>query len=261
MEASLFDSLHLKRVRAGCCWLLAIVTALYLATYALYVFIISDIIYQTTVLPLILETLLQVFGYLFYWVGFGYLIYAFLRFSKKEAMTVAAIYAAASLLRTFLGFVVYGFIVAFPTWNSFSQFYLGELIFTVIMDLCQAALVYLFVYLCARSVLSKQPQLEVARSGGVFGFCYPCKELFSRRNPLYLLCLEAALLPSAISLLSRLYFDLAIGGMPNSISEILVMLIYYFSDIAAIAVAYFIILLIQNRLFLAQQELQRELSE
>jgi hypothetical protein len=58
----------------------------------------------------------------------------------------------------------------------------------------------------------------------------PFEKLFSRANPLQVCALKVSILLSAVKIVSRIIFDVFYGA-PTSISDLLIMIIYYLSDI------------------------------
>jgi len=76
---------------------------------------------------------------------------------------------------------------------------------------------------------------------------YPFRKIFSRENPLQLCALIVGIILSAEKILFRLLFDLSYGA-PESFAEVMIMVVYYASDILIGIIYYCISVLVYHQL-------------
>ena len=62
------------------------------------------------------------------------------------------------------------------------------------------------------------------------------------KKPISKLCFFAALIPAGLKMLSRLYYDIFVWGLPQEIEEWLLVSTYYVGDIASFFIGYFALL-------------------
>ena len=61
--------------------------------------------------------------------------------------------------------------------------------------------------------------------------------IYSKRNPLQRVALKTGIMLSVIKIITRIRYDIMYGA-PSGISEILIMVVYYLSDVLVFAVFY-----------------------
>ena len=79
--------------------------------------------------------------------------------------------------------------------------------------------------------------------------CFPIEGLFRLKKPLPKLCFFAALVPSGVRVLSRLYYDIFFWGLPTDASEWLLIATYYIGDIATPFIGYFVLLYLMQMFY------------
>lgn len=95
-----------------------------------------------------------------------------------------------------------------------------------------------------KSKKRKQAETEAKK----LSYVLPLSKIFDRLNPLQRSALKMSILVFAIKIFSRLLNDISYGA-PTSFGEVLVMIVYYLSDIIYGAVAYLIALLVFSFLY------------
>ena len=124
-------------------------------------------------------------------------------------------------------------------------------LFYWIFDLVLLLISWLLISSTVKSYLRKRTVIGKARA--IFGAdtdlsvstkeVYPFQKFFSKTNPLQRCFFKIALLFSASKLLSRLIFDLGYGA-PESFGEVLIMFVYYLSDLIFGVIFYLFCILI-----------------
>lgn len=203
------------------CALLYIIYALALAP--LYSSVSSDIMFKDTPLPFALRILLDITDVLVFAAAFASITYACFRFSVGRAVLFSVIYLGLTVFRHALSFVmefVDSSYIGLEDWISFGIYFAAEiLIVTVVLFIAvyQRGKYGRFLNAARLSPKNAEPLL-------------PFKKVYSKDNPLQICLLMQALLISAMKMLTRIISDI-IYGAPTSVSEALVMVIYYLSDV------------------------------
>ena len=86
----------------------------------------------------------------------------------------------------------------------------------------------------------------------MFSALFPISKLFDLKKPLSKLCFFAALIPTGIKVLSRLYYDIFFWGLPQDAEEWLLVATYYVGDAATLFIGYFVILYLLQAFFVAE---------
>ena len=97
-------------------------------------------------------------------------------------------------------------------------------------------------FCCRRPLMAAKKYAKGAVGEEMISDALPVQQLFDIKQPLPKLCFFAALIPAGIKLLSRLYYDIFFWGLPEDVSEGLLMTTYYIGDVASLLVGYFVLL-------------------
>lgn len=218
----------------------------------LYLFFSSDILFDDSVLPLLWDVLMGACNYLFYWVGFAFLLFLGARYSLRGCKAFFAVYAGAVLFR-YVANQLSGFLVmGFPTWSKFASSDLPELLFCIVMDLVLMA----FAVLAFHLIVDKTPlkingdetlMLSDATVYPRVHLWYDAQKLYDRSNALHRTALWMGLIPAAVQLLNRVRYDIFYGA-PTDALDLMWMIVYYVGDILCAIIGYLVILLLLNSL-------------
>ena len=72
--------------------------------------------------------------------------------------------------------------------------------------------------------------------------CLPVEDPFHIKKPFQRLCCFAALIPAGLKMVTRLYYDLAFVGLPQDLTDGILMATYYIGDVASFLIGYFVLL-------------------
>lgn len=191
----------------------------------------SNVLLLQTVLPLLVDVVMTFVNFLFYWISFAYLLYFMFAFGVGESKPFFLSYVAVVFARYALNLLSGYFVMGFPRFKNFLSNDFLFLLIDVAMDiLLQMGIAILIV----RKQRGNSPS---------FASHLPAVKLFDRTNPLLKSTLLVAMIPAAISLLSRLYYDIVVG-IPQSTTDLLWMISYYLSDFLSVLIGYLVILLL-----------------
>lgn len=222
-----------KRIALTGAVLLAAVALFYAAVWTpLATVINADVVYDGAVLSIVWDAVGSMVPFLFYWTAAAFLLYLSERWGRQWLFPVLA--AGASVLFNF-GSLAAGLILMNGS-ETLGMDLLGAGI-PVLMDVAQIALFWLFSYL----FLVRYRDGSRKQNSAV-----PLRKRYARA----MLCCAA--LPSLLSLLGRLRYDLAVGA-PTGKADLIGMVVHYLADVASAAVGYLVIFLIVDRLHQTKQ--------
>ena len=245
MQNLLFDELCIKRTKKYfLTFVIACVAILSVLYTPLYLLLSSNVLWRGSVLLFLMTELLEpLIDFAFYWGSFAFLIYMYLRFGKKQIKQFALIYAAAVVARYLLTLLVGYLMMSFPNASAFWSEEVPSVLFSIVMDCLQMLGVLLLAAFCCRRPMLLAKSYPKGREGEeMFTDCFPIEGLWGLKKPLPKLCFFAALIPSGIKLLSRLYYDIFFWGLPTDAAEWLLMATYYIGDVATLFIGYFVLL-------------------
>lgn len=197
-----------------------------------YMLIVSDRVYQATLLPYIMDIVMSLAEIFTFGVCYSIVIYSAVMRRTRTAAAVCGIYVAASVLRrgAALGvsFMMYKFIDKRDIFN---------VSLPIIIETVQVFTVFLATYLAARRY-RQALILYSARRGDVGQLdIIEMNSVFDRKNPLLVGTLTSAVMLIIVNVSMRIYSDIGYGA-PAGISEVLVMIAYYLSDILVGVILY-----------------------
>lgn len=261
MENILFDELCIKRIKkyflifAIAC--VGFISAIYTPVYLL---LSTNALWDSSiVLFLWTELIGPLMEFSFYWGSFAFLIYTYLRFGKKQIKQFIVIYAAAVVARYLFTMLATFSLMTFPGWKTFWEEELWGALFSAVMDCLQMLGVLLLAeFYCRRPLLRANPYSKDQDGENLIAGCFPIGELLNLQNPLSKVCFFSALIPAALKMLSRLYYDIFFWGAPQGIEEWLLIATYYVGDIAAFFIGYFLLLYLLQTFYVKEAKRQIE---
>ena len=245
MEQSLFEEGRAKKrtlLLAVCLFGISLFYAVVCTPISLLVS--SDILLSDTALPLLLDVLMLLCNYLFYWIAFSVTLYGIYRTGLGACKGVFAVYACAVLFRYSANMTAGFFVIGFPTSDVFFRKHFPYLLIDIVLDLVLIALVAFVV--C--KIQKKQKDFAMEKA-------FPIVKLFDRKSMFLHSVICVAAIPAAVQLISRVIYDISYGA-PTSIIDLLWMIVSYASDVANLFIGYLVIVLLLNRLHLREAKAQ-----
>lgn len=257
MQNLLFDELCFKRLKkyflifAGAC--VVLISAIYTPIYLL---LSSDALWQNSVVLFLWTELVKpLVDFSFYWGSFAFLIYILLRLGKKKIVFFALIYALTAVARYLFTMFVSFSMMAFPEWEMLWDVEVPGVIFSSVMDCLQMiGILLLTQFCCHRPLMLTKISSKGAGEEDLTSDCFPVEGLFQLKKPLPRLCFLSASIPAGLKLLSRLYYDIIVWGLPQDITDLLLVITYYIGDIAMWFIGYFVLLYVLQLFFIKETE-------
>ena len=213
------------------------------------VWTLSDITLSLTLLPDVINILLELAEILAFAACYSLVIYAAVTRCAKAAFSLCGIYIFATLLRRLAVLVI--------TYLSYS-FIDGTDIFNVSAYFILESAMILLVALVSCSIGKKyrcdlEQKKKAAQQLGDLSLVESIRfdKLFVRYNPILTSSLFAGVMLSLIKIAMRINHDVKyteIYGAPSEIGEVIIMIVYYLSDILAGVIYYAISWLIYSAL-------------
>lgn len=232
------------------------------ALVPLYVTLSADTAFDSSPIPVIIKYVQDFFDLCAFSVSYALIIFSLLLLSKKDSRFVILLYSLAFLskipMTLLMNVFLYG-TLGNSTEIIFDIVYLG-VYFALAM--LQLLLVYLFSssdankYLRSVAFINERngKALKEKKKGGKknsgkqdgivkLSPVLPFSKFASRYNPLQRSAMKMGALVCAVKIFSRILNDISFGA-PQSFGEILVMVVYYLSDLLYGVIAYIIALLV-----------------
>ncbi len=228
---------NLKKHYIG--FMAAAIALLYTATVCLgivYSSVSNNIVYMNSFLMYVIEIGLQILDIAIYSVAFSFFVYATHRYTLRGALPFFGIYVGLTALRRvaslLLELLLSGAIGADDVSSVIIYFLLDFLTCGIVV----AIAAYEFKKFGRYLTEWKRIQRDLGNDPTPPALC-PFEKVFSKKNPLQVCALKVGVLLSAVKIISRIIFDLYIGA-PTGISDLLIMIIYYLSDILIGVIVY-----------------------
>ena len=241
-ELNCFDRIICRRfLRAFAAWSL-LLTLLYSAVCTpIQLWITGDILLRDTLLPTVLDLLVSVLHFAFYWVSFAYLIYTVSRYGVRAGGLLMAIFTGFALMRYAISQLMTYWVMN----DVFEWLHLRDMVIYVLLDCLMLAVAFWLIVTKNR---------QTARGGGLM-VQMPLSRLFDFSKPLARVIALIAAIPSLLHLITRLIFDLSVlGGMPTTWFDLIWVLIGYLSELIFALIGYVVIVLILNSQFVNEKK-------
>ncbi len=204
----------------------------------LYIYTCSDVVYLKTVLPEILEIIIDIVDVAAYAVCFATIIYSIFKFSFKKSTGLIFIYCGYVFLKYLVNLVISSVVdgVFSPSDIIYVVIYfaLDIIIFSIILLISN---IFLRRYYERRATVEKANNTLGKKTDSVYDELFAVKKFFSPKNPLQCAALVTGMILSAAKLLSRIRYDIFYGA-PTSLADGMWMLTYYVSDILIALIVY-----------------------
>ncbi len=254
VEQAWFDEYQLKRMRLRLGLWLAGIAVFYVAIcIPLLSWMNTDVLFVDTVWPLVLDLVMLLCDYAFYWITIAILIYSVYRFGLKKSGPLFGIYLGVVLLRhiasPFVSYLSMG--EAVPRFDEFVSSDLIVIAVNVILELLMVLGVTLLIYHLGNRWGRPTPASMLSH--------LPIQKLFDRQNPIARVAFFCSILPAGIHMVTRLIYDFsALGGLPTYSLGWLDIILGYLSDLLFVLVGYFVATLLLNSFLLSEEKARME---
>ena len=235
--------------RLGLIMTLTCVIIFSLVTFLLtpvYVYVASDIVTSVTVIPDILEILLDLADIAAFAVCYSLIIYSATLRPSSVTYKLCGIYIASSLIRRAASLLIT---------YLYDGYIFSDDIFSVLLyfllETVQVAAVAMIASSVAKKYYIRSAQIKkAARITGDFlkAENIDFDRVYAYGNPLLNSALKVGIILSAIKIISRVIYDISYGA-PSGIAEVLTMTVYYLSDIFVCVIFYALAWLILSKLY------------
>ena len=250
MTLSLLDGMCKKRLHRHYLIFFATVVALNsLVYYPIYIYLNADILLSESVLAFVWSELLSpLITYLSFWGTFAFFLYSVARFSFRDSLGILSVYAVGTLAGYVLQNILFVFIMGADAWKLF--FHPFDLLFSLFLDYMIVAAAALLAFLWKRKSGGQRMKADKFYVAG-----FPLNRFMDLKNPLLKTSLLCAILPSALRIAMRLWFDfdlIVLKGIPIvDIGEVLLMLTYYVTESLGILVGHLAIAMMLSSFYLS----------
>ena len=211
----------------------------------------TDIILYTSVLPEVLKILIDLLEIGIYAICFSIFLFSpFCRHENAPSLSLLFVYMGAFTFRRICDLI--GVLILYGSLDSLDFTY--AMVY-VLLDVILA----LVVFFQARSGANRyyRAQAQSLRTDALFADTelrlstegiHPFCKIFDKTNPLQRSVLINTIILVGIKVLSRLVFDIDYGA-PEDFGEVLIMAVYYLSDLLLAVIFYALSIVVLNKLF------------
>ncbi len=235
------------------------------ALVPLYVSMSANALYSSSALTVIIKYVQDFFDLCAFSVSYALIIFSVLLISKKQARTIVLIYTCVFLLKIPLTLAMNVFL--YGTLGSATDIALDVTYMLVYFALAmiQLFIVYWFAttdtnkYLKSIAFIKEKNEKNAKRRKGSqkkdvdkdeikLPTVLPLTKFISWYNPLQRSAIKMGIFIAAIKIFSRLLNDITFGA-PQSFGEVMIMVVYYLSDLLYGVIAYIISLLVFTAIY------------
>ncbi len=259
MEQELFWQEQKKKMLKGMALILGVIALFYAAVCTpVYRFMTSDVLYQGTVLALLWDILMTLTYYLFYWVAASCLLYSGACYGFSRIKPLIAVYGGIVFARYFANHLASCVIDGGQSINDFFTDYFPYILLDILLDMVLMAVAVGMTLFCLRRKLPRGS--DRALRSAFLSSSLPATRLFDKDNTFMSCMLGVAAIPALSQLISRLIYDIFVGRVSGG-DEVLLMVVYYLSDILFWIAGYLVIQLLMNRFYLSDIKAKSEWKE
>lgn len=209
----------------------------------------SDILFRDGVASLLVDYVMDITNFLFYWIIFAFLLYVGITLGKTTLFRpFLFVIGGAVVIRYFASLLAGYFVNGIPTkWSVWSED-LMYLAIDVLLDSVQITIAFLLIY--RRSLMM-----------GANASYFPVTNLKERQNPVVITAALLAAIPSAVHLITRVIYDIWTGYIPRDGGDLMWMILGYASEILGFAAGFCVIILVINHLYMKAKSMQLAYDE
>lgn len=215
----------------------------------LYFSLENNTIYRGTAITITLKYISDLFELISFGSAYAAIIFSLVLLKKKATAFIAISYCALLLIkipmRLLMNIPLYG------TIGTKEEIIadLIALVFYLILELLQLALVFAFVAVCAGNYLRSVEMLtQKGKTSPHVKHILPIKKYVDWYNPLLRSAIYSSIIITVFKMVSRIITDID-AGAPSSFGEVMIMIVNYVADAAYGFAAYILAILIFNLLF------------
>lgn len=235
----MFEQTQKKKLTARAAILLFGIALFYAAVCTpLYLVMSSDILWAETPLPMLLDVIMTLANYSFYWIAFAYAVYMIYRFGLTSAIPMLAVYAGASVFQYSANLLSGYFVIGFPSADDFASDELPYMILNIFLNLVLMAVAVGLAWWLEKKQGTKEQKLTEE---------LPLCRLFSFQKGIQRAAWIIACIPAAAQFLSRVRYDIAYGA-PRGWLDLIWMIVYYCSDVLNVLIGYLVIVWVWNQI-------------
>ena len=226
----------------------------YLVIIPIYATLKADVAYSGSLLTIVIKYLKDFFDLFAFSSAYALIIFSALLLDGKRTRFIALFYVITYLLfipvKLLIDVVIYGSL------GNTSEIIIKVIALGVyfVLSLLQLLVVYIFAatdssrYLSSIEALKNSKRIKLREKAEQQEGVLPFSKLFDWYNPLQRSAIKMGALITAIKVGTRIVNDISIGA-PESFGEVMIMVVYYLSDLIYGAIAYFVAVFIINLLF------------
>ena len=215
----------------------------------LYFSLENNTIYRGTAITITLKYISDLFELISFGSAYAAIIFSLVLLKKKTTAFIAISFCALLLikipLRLLMNIPLYG------TIGTKEEIIadLIALVFYLILEILQLALVFAFVAVCAGNYLRSVEMLtQKGKTSPHVKHILPIKKYVDWYNPLLRSAIYSSIIITVFKMVSRIITDID-AGAPSSFGEVMIMIVNYVADAAYGFAAYILAILIFNLLF------------
>ena len=212
----------------------------------IYVNVSTNIVTSVTALPAILEIILEILDILAFAFCYATVIYSACMRTFSKTLRLCIIYVTACFVRRCASLLITGII-----YSGVSDTDIFSVILYLILETAQIAIVATLANSAAKKYHERR--VEIKKAADIVGDVrnipkIDFSKVFSKDNPMLVSVLKSGILLSAIKIVTRIIYDINYGA-PSGFSEILIMSVYYFSDLLICVIFYTVCWLFLSKLY------------
>ena len=216
----------------------------------IYATLESNVVYQGSVVSVIIKYVQDFFDLCAFASSYALLIFSALLLTKKQTATVVVFYTVTFVAQIPLKILINAFI--YGSLGNDLEIVMDIVYLSVYFALQMLQLLAVYIITSIDSTKFKQYAASLddpkIKSKIPEKKILPLPHLFDWNNPLQRSAIKMSALILAIKLITRIINDISYG-MPESAGEVMIMVVYYLSDIIYGAIAYFIAIFIISRFY------------
>ena len=220
----------------------------------IYATLEADVVYSGSLLTIVIKYLQDFFDLFAFSSAYALIIFSALLLDGKRSRFIALFYAITYLLvipvKMLMNVVIYGSL------GSTSQIIIDVIYLGVyfVLYLLQLLAVYIFAatdssrYISSLEALRASKRDKARQRAENIGSVLPFSKFIDWYNPLQRSAIKMSVLITVIKVGTRIINDVSVGA-PESFGEVMIMVVYYLSDLIYGAVAYIVAIFVISLFF------------
>ncbi|MBQ9806640.1 MAG: hypothetical protein IJW49_09075 [Clostridia bacterium] len=204
----------------------------------------SDILFRDGVASLVVDYVMDITNFLFYWISFAFLLYVGITLGKTTLFRPFLIVIGGAVIFRYFASLIAGYLInGIPTKWSVWREDLLYLAIDVLLDAAQITVAFLLIYRRSQQMSGSSKYFPVTKPE-------------DRQNPVVMTAALLAAIPSVIHLITRVIYDIWEGYIPQDGGDLLWMILGYASELLGFVAGFFVIILVINHLYMKAKAMQ-----